>query len=227
MHRSIQAVALLGFVATSGCSYDAGESPVAVEHTSAALSNPTENCSQEQADQIGAALSQAYNYSLLVMNDLGEVRNGGDTTLFDYWFGDHPDYVQDTVAKTYKQIVDIFDTATFVCGCTNPPPLTFGQTLQGGANPDRRIELCDDYFSGDFEEVGIGALFHEASHIANTGHYLVASCGPDGDHYAWPETIHLAAEGQAGWASANAESYRLYALRWAPGRRSTFPDACP
>lgn len=220
-------IAALCVPMVSACAFEAPAPPRAVDRAVAPLKNATEGCSAEQVSAIEQALSQAYPYALNTMNDLGQVQNGGDATLFDYWFGSHGDEEVRTVSAKFKTIVDVFDTATFVCGCTTNEPFVFGETKIGSENPGRRIELCDDYFEGDFEEVRIGALFHEASHVAGTRHYVNPYCVP-GDHYAWPESVHQDAQapGGSGFAVESAEPYRLYALRWQPGRRSTIRDTC-
>jgi hypothetical protein len=218
------AAALLGVALTGACSYDTSEPSPHVASATAPLSNAFESCDPDQISTIQAALSQAYSYSLLAMNDIGQVGNGGDSTLFDTWFGNHSDYVFETVDSTFAEIVDVFETATFVCACSNPPPYTFGQTQI--FSPGRRIELCPDYFTGDFEEVRIGALFHEASHVAGTDHFISPRC-VEGDHKAWPKSVAEGAAAAPGLAAVSAEPYRLYALRWNRDRRSTFDDACP
>lgn len=220
----LRALVISGTVAISACATEVGEPSVNVGHKVAALKNATEGCSDDQIQVIEQALKESTFYAMSVNDDLGKVANGGDTSRFDYWFGSHDDHELKTVNYIFAGLLEYFDVATFVCGCPGAGPTIIGSTLP--SDPELKIHLCDAYFKGDFEEVQVGALFHEGSHLVGTQDYIGGNC-VEGDPYGWPETIHQDAQGSgASIAVENAESYRLYALDWAPGRQSTIRFSC-
>jgi hypothetical protein len=219
------ALIISGALPINACMAETDQPPPVVGETAAALFNDTEGCNDDQIHTIEQAQGYAAFSLITVMNDLGSIANGGDTSRFDYWFGAHGDFELSTVNATFEQIIEYFNTATYVCGCPGEPPSVIAQTTIG--DPARKIRLCDAYFQGDYEEVQVGALFHEASHLAGTQHWIDGTC-IEGDPFGWPESIHLAAQGQGGstFAVISAEPYRLYALDWEPGRKSSFDGGC-
>jgi hypothetical protein len=86
------------------------------------------------------------------------------------------------------------------------------------------VVLCPAFFDSDFQEFSVGGIVHEVSHLVGVIHWQREGCNPDyGSN--WPEENHEDAVAFPYGAIQNAENYRLYALGWHPGQKSTFD--CP
>lgn len=130
----------------------------------------TIHCDDEnQLDQL--AIAQYYGGLALLTSGgyLADLRDGGDSARFDYWFGKHDpsliDRVENTLAKVYYAIDDL----TFDCDC--PPDevdIEVTWAFRRSSDPDDHLRLCPLFFNTHDTGELAGTFVHEISHLFGT-----------------------------------------------------------
>jgi hypothetical protein len=191
------------------------------------------DCDDSQNSTINGAIFEAGLMFLGAGDDLTNIQNGGDTTLFVNWFGEASPEAISRVTNTLTGAYYALGDAGFDCGCNISP---FDQWAYGASiyntvawtlhnDPKHLIHLCPLFFSLDFTEFTVGTLIHELTHLYGTHDVSeAASCAPP-DHLD-PNTADFnLARSSPDKAIDNADNYRLYVLEWDPAQPSSY--VCP
>jgi hypothetical protein len=188
------------------------------------------DCDDSQNSTINGAIFEAGLMFLGAGNDLTNIQNGGDTTLFVNWFGDtSPEAISrvtDTLTGAYYALGD----AGFDCGCNIPP---FEQLVTGASvdnvvawtvHDDSRhlVHLCPLFFSLDFYEFAVGTLVHELTHFYGTNDVPEAAACSAPDYLDPNSAAFNLARSSPEKAVDNADNYRLYVLEWDPAQASSY-----
>jgi hypothetical protein len=134
-----------------------------------ARAQSSDDCDQQQLDTLSSALLVAGFKFIGAGNDIANIRQGGDTSRFEYWFGpasdDRVNHVEEILMQAYYgPLAD----ATYVCTptlfCLDP---TIAAWVDHGSKV-HTVHLCPVYFTSSFDEVQVGTLVHEFTHFYNT-----------------------------------------------------------
>jgi hypothetical protein len=188
------------------------------------------DCDDTQNSRINGAIFEAGLMLLGAGDDLTNIQNGGDTTLFVSAFGEaSPEaisHVTDILTGAYNALGD----AGFDCGC-NISPLDeywYGATVDTTVawcdheDPKHLIHLCPLFFSLDFNEFSVGTLVHELTHFYGT-HDVPEAASCVKPTYLDPNTSDFnLARSSPEKALENADNYRLYVLEWDPAQPSSY-----
>jgi hypothetical protein len=211
----------------SACSPESEPGRNVSAHTAAL---ETRGCTEDQANFIGSGWSWAGLALLTASKDLENVRNGGDASRFDTWFGGHSEETLNFVTGMVESIYDLMELATLDCGCNIPDDARARGINETNAvahsDPSKPfiINLCPLYFeqarSGDnFLEVGAGVLVHELTHHMNTLDQVPICQQPNCDDH--PASALRAVTESPKKVLLNADNYMYYVLDWNPETRST------
>ena len=170
----------------------------------------------DRTGRVRSMVQDSVGYINNALDDLENIAYGGSRARYEYWFGPWDKTRFWKVYRVYEAMIPWTSSVMFTCDCRGMSPRVIAYATQG--NPNKPIGLCHRALSYDFREFGVGSVIHELSHLANTADWF-GSCPSSGTD--WPDGYHNLAQGNPEVAIMDAELYRLYALDWHPGQRST------
>jgi hypothetical protein len=130
------------------------------------------NCSEEQINTLAYAGVYAGLRLIGAGRDITSIRQGGDTSHFETYFGpatgERVDGVESVLLAAYSGGLS---NADYVCGfslgCLDPSVLMWTEHASALApSPSWGIYVCDLYFA--HPEVQVGTLIHELTHLYGT-----------------------------------------------------------
>jgi peptidyl-Lys metalloendopeptidase len=171
----------------------------------AAASLTTQNCTSQQASQVGTAVSGATNYSTGAKNYLNGKTYSTVGPRYTTWFGSSTSNNFNTVKSHFVAIENAFVTkpVTVDCGCTDP---YYAWVYK---NQPYIIHVCNAFWSAPNTgtDSRAGTLIHEMSHFD-----VVAST----DDWAYGQTACKKLAKRASKAIDNADSHEYFAENTPP-----------
>jgi hypothetical protein len=141
--------------------------------TSVSAQGGYRNCDDDRINTIVAA---AYTAQLRLMGagqDLANIRNGGDASRFETWFGPATsEHVDDVQAVLYAAWQGGMANATYLCGqslgCSDPSAIAWSEHGSAlGDSPTYGVYICDPFWDlGNIDQAD--ALIHEYTHLYGT-----------------------------------------------------------
>jgi hypothetical protein len=132
-----------------------------------ASAQQTLNCSEHDIGVIQAAQVQAGLMLLTTGGYLADLRAGGDTARFDFWYGAHSSEQLDFVENIATQVYYVMDQVTYDCDCDTGESerLAYVRT----SDPRFHLRMCPLFFSSsDFIDEQVATIVHEFSHFFGT-----------------------------------------------------------
>jgi hypothetical protein len=133
-----------------------------------AQAQQTINCSDDQTSLIAGTQVWAGLMLLTTGSYIADLRDGGDSARFDYWYGSHSEVQINYVGNLAAHVYQVLDVATFNCECTEEEDAT----RYGFVRPDDppyHLRFCKPFFeSTDFVGENVSTFVHELSHFFGT-----------------------------------------------------------
>jgi hypothetical protein len=133
-----------------------------------AQAQQTINCTDYQTSLIAGTQVWAGLMLLTTGSYLGDLRAGGDSARFDYWYGSHSDVQINYVDNLAAHVYNVMDDTTFNCECTEEED----RTRYGFVRPDdppNHLRFCKLFFDAtDFVGDNVTTFVHELSHFFGT-----------------------------------------------------------
>lgn len=201
------------------------QAPDAVTAIAAPLS--FDSCDEDQQEYIKQATTTAALFLLSAHSDLDAARNGGDTSRFERWFGPYSEESAEIVERRLNGVQEQLYDINYDCGCNLTQDVIDGGGTEDNTvawsvqnDPDLQVHLCHPFFDGDFEELAVGGIIHELTHLGGTWDWTYR-CPADKDESF--DSVAAAKElVGTGFAESNALNLQYYALNWEEDQPSTW-----
>lgn len=141
--------------------------------SSASAQGGYRNCDDGQVNTIVAAAYTAQLRLIGAGQDLANIRNGGDASHFETWFGpassEHVDHVESVLYAAWQGGMS---NATYLCGpsfgCADPTAVAWSEHGSAlGDDPTYGVYICDPFWSlSNIDQAD--ALIHEYTHLYGT-----------------------------------------------------------
>jgi hypothetical protein len=133
-----------------------------------AQAQQTINCSDDQVSLIAATQVWAGLMLLTTGSYLTDLRDGGDSARFDYWYGTHREDQINYVENLGGNVYQVIDDTTFNCECTAEEDATRYGFVRPG-DPPYHLRFCKPFFDAtDFVGENVSTFVHELSHFFGT-----------------------------------------------------------
>jgi hypothetical protein len=151
------------------------------------------HCDSDRTTDIAAANLVIGAWLKAAQQELRGIRDGGDSTRFEHWFGPvTEDKLSFVDTLLYAVFSDAVPKAGYVCGpsygCSSPD--VYAWTEHGSAlkdPPNYGVYVCDTWFDNEGPTEKASTLFHEYTHLYGTNDLSAADTVGSND---WEEAAH-------------------------------------